>query len=388
MAETSEIEELQSKLVGLIDSSGQDKLSQLYVLFKIPEADVQKKSRLMLTSLFITELEKQFSALRPDEIMPFLNDCIVIAGGEPTLQKTGRTKTEQERIKELEASIAALKTQQEKELQAAKEKLRNAKNETGVSTEGSSMERSSMENLKSILRREFRIIGILGPQGQKENLSFMSLNRQIEEGLKRGNEEKEVIDGIIKCISSSLPLKDYIEAMRESGLETINKILHAHFQEKNASELYTSLINLVQNTNEEPQNFLLRALNLREKVSFANKAGKNSKVKYEPAQCQSMFLHAVETGLISNTLRTRMRTHLQQPNVTDAELINELNTAVAEESERNLKLGLGPKGKVKVTQVQSNNDEKSAVKELVAEIKALKGEMATLKEEVKKSKEQ
>ena len=303
------------------------------------------------------------------------------------MQKTGRTETEQEKIKELEASIAALKTQQEKELQAAKEKLRNAKNETGVSTEGSSMERSSMENLKSILRREFSFVGILGPQGQKENLSFMSLNRQIEEGLKRGYEEKEVIDGIIKCISSSLPLKDYIEAMRESGLETINKILRAHFQEKNASELYTSLTNLVQNTNEEPQNFLLRALNLREKVTFASKAG-NSKVKYEPAQCQSMFLHAVETGLISNTLRTRMRTHLQQPNVTDAELINELNIAVTEESERNLKFGLGPKGKVKVTQVQSNNDEKSAVKELVAEIKALKGEMATLKEEVKKNKEQ
>ena len=237
MAETSEIEELQSKLVGLIDSSGEDKLSQLCVLFKIPEADVQNKSRLTLTSLFITELEKQLSALRPDEIMPFLNDCIVIAGGEPTLQKTGRTETEQERIKELEASIAALKTQEEKELQAAKEKLRNAKNETGASTEGSSMERSSMENLKSILRSEFRIVGILGPQGQKENLSFMSVNRQIEEGLKRGNEEKEVIDGIIKCISSSLPLKDYIEAMRESGMETINKILRAYFQEKNASEL-------------------------------------------------------------------------------------------------------------------------------------------------------
>ena len=170
-------------------------------------------------------------------------------------------------------------------------------------------------------------------------------------------------------------------------METINKILRAHFQEKNASELYTSLTNLVQNTNEEPQNFLLRALNLREKVIFESKAG-NSKVKYEPAQCQSMFLHTVETGLISNTLRTRRRAHLQQPNVTDAELINELNIAVTEESERNLKLGLGPKGKVKVTQVQSNNDEKSAVKELVAEIKALKGEMATLKEEEKKNKEQ
>jgi len=50
------------------------------------------------------------------------------------------------------------------------------------------MERTSVEHLKSILWREFRIIGNLGPQGQKQNLSFMSLNRQIEDGLKKGYE--------------------------------------------------------------------------------------------------------------------------------------------------------------------------------------------------------
>ena len=387
MAETSEIEKLQSRLVGLIVSLERDRFKQLCDIFKIPEADIENKTRLTLTTLFIEEIEKQLSVLKPEEIIPFLNDCIVIAGGEAAPQKKVGTGAEQDRIKELEASIAALKIQQEKELEAARQRLETARNETGISAEGFNIEKSSMENLKSILRREFRIVGVLGPQGQKENLSYMSLNRQIEEGLKRGYEEKEVIDGIIKCISSSLPLKDYIEAMRESGLETINKILRAHFQEKNASELYTSLTNLVQNANEEPQNFLLRALNLREKVIFASKAG-NAKVKYEPAQCQSMFLHAVETGLISNTLRTRMRTHLQRSGVTDAELINELNIAVTVESERNLKLGLGQRGKAKVTQVQSTTEEKSAVQQLVVEIKALKGEMATLREEVKKNKGQ
>ena len=387
MAEVSEIEKLQSKLVGLIVSLEKVKLKQLCDLFKISATDIENKTRLTLTTLFIAEIEKQLSVLKQEEIIPYLNDCIEIAEGETATQKEVGIEAEQARIKELEASIAALKIQQEKELEAARERLETARKETGVSAEGSSIEKSSMENLKSILRREFRIVGVLGPQAMKENLSFMSLNRQIEEGLKRGYEEKEVIDGIIKCISSSLPLKDYIEAMRESGLETINKILRAHFQEKNASELYASLTNLVQNANEEPQNFLLRALNLREKVIFASKA-ENAKVKYESAQCQSMFLHAVETGLISNTLRTRMRTHLQRPDVTDAELINELNVAVTEESERNLKLGLGQKGKAKVNQVQSTTDEKSSVKELVAEIKALKGEMATLREEVKKNKGQ
>ena len=55
---------------------------------------------------------------------------------------------------------------------------------------------------------------------------------------------------------------DYVEAMQESDLETISQILRIHVQEKNTSELYTNVTYLVQNSNEEPQNFLLRALNL------------------------------------------------------------------------------------------------------------------------------
>ena len=90
-----------------------------------------------------------------------------------------------------------------------------------------------------------------------------------------------------------------------------------------------------------------------------------------------------------------MRPHLK--GVSDAELINELNIAVTEESERNLKLGLGMRGKAKVAQVQSTtdikNDEKRDdeaffVQELVAEVRALKGEMAALRGEVKKSRSQ
>ena len=108
-----------------------------------------------LTTLFITEIEKQLSVLKQEEIIPHLNDCIEIAKGETATQKEVRIEAEQARIKELQASIAALKIQQEKELEAARERLETARKETGVSAEGSSIEKSSMENLKSILRREF-----------------------------------------------------------------------------------------------------------------------------------------------------------------------------------------------------------------------------------------
>ena len=155
MAEVSEIEKLQSKLVGLIVSLEKSKLKQLCDVFKIPTTDIENKTWLTLTTLFITEIEKQLSVLKQEEIIPYLNDCIEIAKGETATQKEVGIKAEQARIKELQASIAALKIQQEKELEAARERLETARKETGVSVKGSSIEKSSMENLKLILRREF-----------------------------------------------------------------------------------------------------------------------------------------------------------------------------------------------------------------------------------------
>ena len=139
--------------------------------------------------------------------------------------------------------------------------------------------------------------------------------------------------------------------MRETGLPTVIKIIRAHYQEKNASEHYASLSSLVQKANEQPQNFLLRALNLREKLLFVSKV-EGSELKYDAAQCQSMFLYALETGLISNNLRLRMRVFIQQWDITDAELITQLNLADAEKSERNGKLGIGYKGKAKISQIK------------------------------------
>ena len=53
-----------------------------------------------------------------------------------------------------------------------------------------------------------------------------------------------------------------------------------------------------------------------------------------------------------------MRPHLQRSDVTDAELIEYLNLAGAEESERNTKLGIGQKGKARMAQVSLENSPK------------------------------
>lgn len=155
-----------------------------------------------------------------------------------------------------------MREKQKRDLEAIQAWFGTGLRKTGVEQENPD---ASLGSLRSNLKRYFQILGIIGSQGSRDQLSFISLSRQIENGKEKGYSDKEIIEAIIKCIAPGLPLKDYLEARRETGLPTVVKIIRAHYQEKNASELYASLSNLVQTSNEEPQNFLLRALNLREK---------------------------------------------------------------------------------------------------------------------------
>ena len=360
-----EIDELLLETQSLLTGLSKEKLYEICSkLGTIPESSYSNKSRLATVKVIVDEIDKQISKCKETEKAAFVRDVLKQITETKSAASVGDEQQTQDSVRQKTTEV-------------------------------------NYQGLHSIFKRDFRIVGTVGAQGQKDQLSYLSLSRQVQSGKERGYSEKELVDGLIKCIAPGLPLKDYLEAMREMGLETIMKIIRAHYQEKNASELYASLANLAQSPTEEPQNFLLRALNLREKIIFASKQ-EGSKLKYDTSQCQSMFLHAIETGLLSNTLRTRMRPHLQRPDVTDAELIAQLNLAGAEESERNAKLGIGQRGKTKITQVSVEENPKikaetpkkvkeaeaSFAEKLLSEIQAIKAEVASLKQDVKLNRAQ
>ena len=90
-----------------------------------------------------------------------------------------------------------------------------------------------------------------------------------------------------------------------------------------------------------------------------------------------------------------MRSFLMKPGVTDAELISQLNTAVTKEAERNSKQGIGQKGKAKVSKVErqavsckigkdkpASQPSASLSEQVLSELKEIRAEVATLKQEV------
>ena len=143
-----------------------------------------------------------------------------ISDGVPCEISGADKNSDADKIKEIEKEVEALKVKQRDELEAALSRLETARGQPGVGVQVGSRQ---LDNLKTLLRRDFRIAGMVASQGQKDQLSFVSLNRQIEDGLQRGYSEREVIDAVIKCISPSLPPPSLplIEAMRETGIAQV-----------------------------------------------------------------------------------------------------------------------------------------------------------------------
>ncbi len=96
-------------------------------------------------------------------------------------------------------------------------------------------------------------------------------------------------------------------------LARLKQILRAHFKEKSSTDLYQELAQLCQG-----QDFLIRAMNLRQQVIFSSQAVDNT-VKYDPSLVQSLFIRVVETGLQQESIRAKLRPLLEKPSVNDEE---------------------------------------------------------------------
>jgi len=133
-------------------------------------------------------------------------------------------------------------------------------------------------------------------------------------------------------------------SFKDLSLDRLKKILRSHYGVKNTAELYQSLASVCQNGKEIPRAFLMRALDLTQKILFASQEGEDP-LKYDAGHIQQLFRRAVETGLQDDSIRTKLRPFLSNALVEDEELIYQLNVSVSAEKERIKKLKSQSKGK-------------------------------------------
>ena len=234
----------------------------------------------------------------------------------------------------------------------------------------------------TMFRREFRVFGQIGDVTQKDRISFLSLMHQIESGLAKGYGEREVVEAVVRAINPASRLCSYLGGKSALILTDLRRVLRSHYKESGATDLYYQLSRARQEAKESPQEFLIRAMDLQQKVLFVSKEATTGP-RYEVEQVRAMFLHTLQTGFRSEGVRMEMRSHLQNPEVSDEELLEHLNTAASQEEERQRKMGT-----VKPTAVNSITEQTPAQaptkvptpNPLMEDLKELRAQVASIAE--------
>ncbi|KAI4901821.1 hypothetical protein NFI96_010213 [Prochilodus magdalenae] len=186
------------------------------------------------------------------------------------------------------------------------------------------------------LRREFKISGQIGESGQKDKLSYLSLVRQIENGVEKGHLETKIVEAVIRAISPGTPLRDMLEIKRGLSLSKLLTILKGHYRVDSPTELYHQLLNISQEPKETALNFVFRGIELKEKLLW-KAANEETDELYSRATIQRKFLRSIETGLLSDSIKYQLLPSLSDMTITDEELIEKVNEASKLENERSEK---------------------------------------------------
>ena len=233
---------------------------------------------------------------------------------------------EEKKQEEMNAILEAHKkeiAEMEKKLKAQMAQLSNGSTKKGDSSS------------TQLFRKDCRISGQIGGSTQKDRLSFSSLNHQINAAAQKGYSEGEIVEAVIRAVNPGIPLRSVLEGSQKLTLEKTKAIIGAHYQERDATDCYQSLSELRQEKQETPQDFVMKAIDLKQKIVLLSTETTSGPV-YDPKLVQGMFLRTMATGLRDDNVRLEIKPYLVD-GITDEVLLQRINVAASLESKRQKK---------------------------------------------------
>lgn len=207
-----------------------------------------------------------------------------------------------------------------------------------VTAQGDTEKVVCLKDLPFLQRREFKVHG--GQIGdQNSDITYNNICKQLDEGIKEGFTETEVIRGALRIVKPGA-FRDMLTNKEEMALCELKGFLRSHLGEKASTELFQELVCAKQHEHEPPQQFLYRMIGLKQKILFQSKQG-NSDICYDPKTIQGVFLHTVYQGLGSKhtDIRQQLRPLLSRSQVTDEEILSQVMKIIADENEHQRRLG-------------------------------------------------
>ena len=136
-----------------------------------------------------------------------------------------------------------------------------------------------LKDLQFLQRREFKVHG--GQVGdQCSEISYNSISKQIDEGLKDGFLEPEVVRGVLRIIKPGT-FKDMLSNKDELTVPELKVFLRSHLGQKATTEMFQELMCARQGEQESPQQFLYRMIGLKPRLLFQSKQV-NTDISYDP----------------------------------------------------------------------------------------------------------
>ena len=177
-----------------------------------------------------------------------------------------------------------------------------------------------VDDQRSAFHKDFKIKGFIGEVGQRDQLSYISLLKQTEEGIEKGYLDKEIVNALLRAITSGLYLRNVLETAEDLTLGRLMKFLQSQLVERNTTDLCQHLSSVTQGSQELSTQFVYRAMSLCQNLIVASNSPV-PEIKYDKGLVQRLFLKALETGLTSETIVTEIKPLLRNPKTTDKDLI-------------------------------------------------------------------
>lgn len=189
-----------------------------------------------------------------------------------------------------------------------------------------------IKDLHFLPRREFKIHG--GQIGdQSSEIGYNCISKQMDEGVKEGFGEAEVVRGVLKVIKPGT-FRDMLVNKDEMSVSELKGFLRSHLGEKATTEMFQDLMCARQLDQESPQQFLYRTIGLKQKLLFQSKQA-NTDISYDPKTIQEVFLHSIYQGLGTKhaDLRQRLRPLILNSKLTDEEILGHVMKMINDENE-------------------------------------------------------
>jgi hypothetical protein len=164
-------------------------------------------------------------------------------------------------------------------------------------------------------RWQLKIVGTIGDLTDSKSISYINLTSQVVDAKTSGYKDNDIAVAIKKAISAKSNLRTYFDTTT-MNLQNMLDILRDYHQERSSAELFAELGTLCQITQEKSTDFLMRALQLRQRTLTASKAEGSL---FDQRLVQGTFLRAVKTGLREESIRAHLAPFLVQSSTSQVE---------------------------------------------------------------------